>query len=141
MTAGSCHPTGHPAIHDRVYRIAAEMAKAGDYGLLATFAVPQFHLLPSFIPASLMATFEFDVTLCPECSLIPQRLFYLDDIRGTVIETLPYGPHASQLDLDIKQSIEEMDCSAKGGCVMCTFILATFQNMPHRLEQHACQTS
>lgn len=126
-----------PSVYDKMYQIAAEMAKLGDCRMAQHLSVPERYLEPNFIPESFAPGSEFSEKLCLECSAIVERL-YIEIFLKQRGETDPlYGPYRSPLDVDIRPSIDALSRSAKDGCGMCNFILGMLQQLsPHRLERH-----
>lgn len=126
-----------PSVYDEMYKLAAAMAKSGDCRLAQHLSVPERYLKPNFIPESFTPGSEFSEKLCLECSAIVERL-YIEIFLKQRGETEPlYGPSESQLDVDIKPSIDALSTSAKDGCCMCNFILGALQQLsPYRLERH-----
>jgi hypothetical protein len=127
----------HPSVYDQVYRVAAEMARAGDYTLVGTFSPPESYLEPYPVPENFTPIIEVKEKLCLECSIIVDRLQVEITLAQSPRKYPAYAGYGGQLDMNIKPSIDELSRSAKDGCEMCAFIFGVLENMPtYQLERH-----
>jgi hypothetical protein len=126
-----------PSVYDSMHRIAAELARSGDYSLL-TSSTPESYLEPNKLPESFDPVVKHTEKLCRECSIVIDRLY----VELTLIQSPrkygSYEPYGVQMDVDIKPSLTALKGSAESGCAFCKFLVNTLQHVSaYQLERHS----